>query len=53
MGLVKKPINLKGKGYSNLGQGSLKDLAKAHGNEGLEWAGMPKGIKWAKEAPKG
>ena len=21
-----------------MGQGSLKDLAKAHGNEGLEWA---------------
>ena len=38
IGLVKKPINPKSKGYDNLGRGSLKDLAKAHGNEGLEWA---------------
>ena len=43
MGLVKKPINLESKGYSNLGQGSPKDLAKAHGNEGLEWVGDAQG----------
>ena len=38
-GLVEKPISLKSKGYGNLGWGNPKDLAKAHGNEGLEWAG--------------
>ena len=38
MGLVKRLINPKSKGYGNLGRGSPKDLAKAHGNEGLEWA---------------
>ena len=43
MGLVKKPINPESKGYSNLGQGSPKDLAKAHGNEGLKWAGNAQG----------
>ena len=36
MGLGEKPINPKSKGYGNLGWGSLKGLAKAHGNEGLE-----------------
>ena len=38
MGLVEKPINPKSKGYGNLGEGSPKNLAKPHGNEGLEWA---------------
>ena len=36
--MVEKPINSKSKGYGNLGWGSPKDLAKTHGNEGLEWA---------------
>ena len=62
MGLVEKSINPKSKRYGNLGRWSPKDLAKTHENEGLEWAEMPeeikrammpKGIKWAKEAPKG
>ena len=35
---MEKPISPKSKGYGNLGWGSSKDLAKAHGNEGLEWA---------------
>ena len=38
-GLVEKPISLESKRYGNLGRGSPKNLAKAHGNEGLEWAG--------------
>ena len=33
-----KPINPKTKGYGNLGRGSPKDLANAHGNKELEWA---------------
>ena len=37
-GLVEKPISPESKRYGNLGQESLKKLAKAHGNEGLEWA---------------
>ena len=37
-GLVEMHINSESKGYGNLGRGSPKDLAKAHGNEGLEWA---------------
>ena len=36
MKLVEKPINPESKGYGNLGQGSPKDLAKVHGNEGLK-----------------
>ena len=36
-GLVEKPINPECKGYGNLRWGSPKDLAKAHGNEELEW----------------
>ena len=39
MGLVGKPINPKSKGYDNLDWGNLKNLAKAYGNEGLEWVG--------------
>ena len=38
-GLVEKPISPESKRYGNLGRGSPKNLAKAHGNEGLEWAG--------------
>ena len=34
-----KPINLESKGYGKLGRGSPKDVAKAYGNEGFEWAG--------------
>ena len=37
MGFVEKPINPESKVYGNLGWGSPKDLAKTHGNEGLEW----------------
>ena len=31
-------MNPKSKGYDNMGRGSPKDLAKAHGNKELEWA---------------
>ena len=58
--LVEKPINPKNKGYDNIGQGSPKDFAKAHGNEELEWAedaqgnemgrGSLEAMEWAKEA---
>jgi len=34
---VEKPINPESKGCGNLGRGSPKYLAKAHGNEELEW----------------
>ena len=36
-GLVEKPINSGSKGYGNLDRRSPKDLAKIHGNGGLEW----------------
>ena len=59
-GLEEKPINPKSKGYGNMGQGSPKDLAKAHGNDELEWAegaqgnemgqGSLEAMEWAKEA---
>ena len=39
MGLVGKPINPKSKRYGNLDWRNPKDLAKAYGNEGLEWVG--------------
>ena len=35
--MVENTINLESKGYGNLGRESSKDLAKAHGNEELEW----------------
>ena len=57
---MEKPINPKSKGYGNTGQGSPKDLAKAHGNDELEWAedaqgnemgqGNLEAMKQAKEA---
>ena len=43
MGLVEKPIRPKSKEYGNLSWRSPKDLAKVHGNEGLEWAGDARG----------
>jgi len=49
---VEKPINPKSKEYVNLIRGSPKDLEKAHGNEGLKWAGDAQGMKWAKNAQK-
>ena len=52
MGLVEKLINPESEGYGNLGQGSSKDLAKTHGNEGLEWARMPKKMKRVEDAQK-
>ena len=36
-GLVEKSINPESKGYGNLGRESLKELAKAHGNEKIKW----------------
>ena len=36
---MEKPINPESEGYGNLGMGSPKELAKAHGNEEFEWAG--------------
>ena len=47
---MERPINPKSKGYGNLGWESTKDLAKTHGNEELEWAGMPKEMKWVENA---
>ena len=52
MGLVKRPINPKSKGYGNLGRGSPKDLAKAHGNEGLEWTRDAQGNETGRGCPK-
>ena len=52
MGLVGKPINPKSKGYDNLGWGNLKNLAKAHGNERLEWAGDAQGNEMGQGCPK-
>ena len=52
MGLVEKPINPESKGYGNLGQGSPKDLAKAHENEGLEWVGDAQGNETGRGCPK-
>ena len=52
MGLVGKPINPKSKGYGNLGWGNLKNLAKAHRNERLEWAGDAQGNEMDRGCPK-
>ena len=52
MGLVGKPINPKSKGYDNLGWGNLKNLAKAHGNERLEWAEDAQGNEMGQGCPK-
>ena len=51
-GLVEKPINPKSKGYGNTGQGSLKDLAKAHGNDEQEWAEDAQGNEMGQGSPK-
>ena len=34
---MEMPISPESKGYGDLGRGSPKDLAKAHGNKGLKW----------------
>ena len=49
---MEKPISPESKGCGNLGQGSPKDLAKAHGNEGLEWAGAAQGNEMGQGSPK-
>ena len=49
---MEKPINQESKGYGNLGWGNPKNLAEAHENEGLEWARMPKEMKWAEDVQK-
>ena len=36
---MEKPVNLESEGYGNLGLENPKELAKAYGNEVLEWAG--------------
>ena len=46
------PISLESKGYGDLGRGSPKDLAKAHGNEELEWAEDTKGDETGRGCPK-
>ena len=51
-GLVEKPINPKSKGYGNTGQGSPKDLAKAHGNDELEWVEDAQGNEMGQGSPK-
>ena len=53
MGLVVKPINPESKGYGNLGGGSLKNLAKTHGNEGLEWARDARGNEMGRGCLRG
>ena len=52
MGLVGKPINPESKGYGTLGWRSPKDLAKAYGDEGLEWARDARGNKTCQGCPK-
>ena len=52
MGLVEKPINPESKGYGNLGREGPKNLAKAHGNEGLEWVGDARGNEMGRGCPK-
>ena len=52
MGLVEKPINPESKGYGNLGWRNPKDLAKAHENEGLEWAGDAQKNKMGQGSPQ-
>ena len=49
---MEKPINPESKGYGNLGWGSSKYLAKAHGNEGLEWAKDAQGNETSQGCPK-
>ena len=49
---MEKPINLKSKGYGNLGPGNPKDLAKAHGKEELELAKDAQGNETGWECPK-
>ena len=48
-----EPVNPQSKGYGNLGRGSPKDLAKAHGNEELEWAEDAQGNRTSRGCPKG
>ena len=52
-GLVGMPINPKSKGYGNLGRGSPKELAKAHGNKELEWAEDAQGKEMGRGCPNG
>ena len=52
MGWVEKPISPESKAYGNLGRRSPKDLAKVHGNEGLEWAGDARGNETGRGRPK-
>ena len=49
---MEKPISPKSKGYGNLGRGNPKDLVKARGNEGLEWAGDAQGNETGRGFPK-
>ena len=49
---MEKPISLKSKGYGNLDRGSPKNLAIAHGNEGLEWARDAQGNEMGRGCPK-
>ena len=46
------PISLESKGYGDLGRGSPKDLAKAHGNDELEWAEDAQGNEMGQGSPK-
>ena len=49
---MEKPISPESKGYGNLGRGNPKDLAKARGNEGLEWARDAQGNETGRGFPK-
>ena len=49
---MEKPVNLESEGYGNLGRENPKELAKAHGNEGLEWAGAAQGNEMGQGSPK-
>ena len=49
---MEKPISLESKGYGNLDREGPKDLAKAHDNEGLEWAEDTQGNEMGQGCPK-
>ena len=49
---MEKPINPESEGYGNMSRENQKELAKAHGNEELEWAEDAQGNETGQEYPK-
>ena len=49
---MEKPINPESEGYGNLGLENPKELAKAYGNEVLEWAGDAQRNEISQGCPK-